>query len=71
MAEEDVSVYFSKLYKEQESLKKMAIKWDDTQKVTQAVDEMYNSSLFNRKQMMGWEEKDDVNKTWGACKMFS
>ena len=48
----------------------MAIKWDDTQKVTQAVDEMYNISLFNKKQMMEWEDKDDVNKMWGACKMF-
>ena len=48
----------------------MAIKWDDTQKVTQAVDEMYNSSLFDEKNMMEWEDKDDANKTWGACKMF-
>ena len=30
----------------------MAIKWDDTKKVIQAVDEMYNSSLFDRKQRM-------------------
>ena len=31
---------------------------------------MYNSSLFDKKQMMEWEDKDDVNKTWGACKIF-
>ena len=49
MAEEDVSIYFSNLDKEQERLKKMAIKWYDTQKVTQAVNEMYNISLFNEK----------------------
>ena len=48
----------------------MAIKWDDTQKVTQAVNYMYNSSLFDEKQMMEWEDKDDVNKMWGECKMF-
>ena len=48
----------------------MAIKWDATQKFTQAVDEMYKLSLFNKKQMMEWEYKDNVNKTWGACKMF-
>ena len=48
----------------------MATKWYGTQKVTQAVDEMYNSNIFDKKQMMEWEEKDDVNKTWGACNMF-
>ena len=31
---------------------------------------MYNSSPFNKKQMMEWEDKDDVNKTWVAYKMF-
>ena len=31
---------------------------------------MYNINLFDKKQMMEWEYKDDVNKTWGACKMF-
>ena len=30
----------------------MAIKWDNTQKVTQAVDKMYNSNLYDKKQMM-------------------
>ena len=70
LEEEDVSIYFMKLDKEQECLKKMEIKWYDTQKVTQAVDEMYNSSLFDKKQMMEWEDKDDVNKTWGVCKML-
>ena len=48
----------------------MDIKWDDTLKVTQVVDELYNSSLFNEKQMMEWEDKNDINKTWGACKIF-
>ena len=48
LAEEDVSIYFSKLDKEQERLKKMSVKWDDTQKATQAVDEMYNISLFDK-----------------------
>ena len=48
----------------------MAIKWDDTQKVIQDIDKMYNSSLFDEKQMMEWEDKDDFNRTWGACMMF-
>ena len=49
MAEEDLSIYFRNLDKEQERLKKMAIKWDDTKKVTQAKEGMYNSNLFNKK----------------------
>ena len=48
----------------------MAIKWEKKPKVTQAIDEMYNSSLFDEKQLMEWKYKDNVNKTWVACKMF-
>ena len=65
LAEGDVSIYFSKLDKEQERLKKMAIKWDDNQKVTQAMQKIYNSSFFNQKHIMEWEDKYDV-----VCKMF-
>ena len=32
LAEEDVSIYFRNIDKEQERLKKMAIKWDDNPK---------------------------------------
>ena len=35
--------------KEQEPLKKMAIKWYDTKKFTQAIDKMYNIILFDEK----------------------
>ena len=52
LEEEDVTIYFSNLDKEQERLNKMAIKWDDNQKVTQAMAKIYNSSLFD-------EKKDD------------
>ena len=48
----------------------MAIKWDDTPKVTQGVEKMYNTSLFDKKQMMEWEDKDKFNKTLGPCKIF-
>ena len=48
----------------------MAIKWDDTQTFTQAIDKMYNISLFDKKQMMEWDDKDNFNKTWGACNML-
>ena len=36
----------------------------DTQKVMQAVYEMYRSRLFGEEKMIDWEEKTDVDKTW-------
>ena len=44
-----MTVYFAKLEKEQQKMTTMGIKWDDTQKVTQAVDEMYASGIFEKK----------------------
>ena len=48
----------------------MGIKWDDTQKVTQAVDEMYSSGIFDKKCLMEWEEYAEVDKDWKQCKDF-
>ena len=70
LADEDITVYFTKLEKEQLKLKAMKITWDDTQKVTQAVEEMYNSNIFDEIQLMEWENKDDIDKTWTNCKQF-
>ena len=67
LAEEDVTVYFAKLEKEQQKLKTMGIKWDDTQKVTQAVDEMYASGIFDKKTLMEWEEYAEADKDWKQC----
>ena len=41
--EEDIAMYFTKLHKEKELLKKVGINWDDLQKFTQPVDEIYSS----------------------------
>lgn len=70
LADEDVIVYFTKLDKEQQKLTVMGIKWDDTQKVTQAVDEMYSSGIFDKKCLMEWEEYNEVDKNWKECKDF-
>ena len=51
-------------------LKAMKITWDNTQKVTQAVKEMYNSNIFDKLQLMDWENKDNIDKTWRNCKQF-
>ena len=39
--EEEIAVYFAKLHKDQERLEKYGIIWDESQKVTQAVDKIY------------------------------
>ena len=70
LADKDVTVYFAKLDKEQVKLKAMKITWDDTQKVTQAVEEMYKSNIFDKIQLMEWENKDDIDKTWTNRKQF-
>ena len=48
----------------------MGINWDNTQKVTQAVKEMYNSHIFDETQIMEWEDKAETDKTWVNCKKF-
>ena len=45
----------------------MVINWNDTQKVTQAVEEMYNIHIFDEIQLMEWEDKAETNKTWETC----
>ena len=52
ISDKDVAIYFSKIEKDQSKLKKMDVIWDNTQKVTQAVDEVYNIDMFDEKQLM-------------------
>ena len=48
----------------------MGINWDNTQKVTQAVEEMYNIHIFDEIQLIDWEDKAETDKTWETCKKF-
>ena len=48
----------------------MDVIWDDTQKVTQSVDKMYNSEMFDEQQLMEWEDKIKTDKMWTTCKTF-
>ena len=50
--EEDTTIYFIRLDKEQERLKTFKIIWDETQKIAQAVDEIYNSGIFTMDQLI-------------------
>ena len=38
--------------------------------MTQAVEYMYNSNIFDKIQLMEWENKDNIDKTWTNCKQF-
>ena len=38
--------------------------------MTQAVEDMYNSNIFDKIQLMEWENKDNIDKTWTNCKQF-
>ena len=40
----------------------MDVIWDDTQKVTQTVNERYNSDMFDEQQLMDWEDKTEIKK---------
>ena len=70
LADEDVTVYFAKLEKEQQKLTTMGIVWDDTQKVTQVVDKIYASGIFDKKTLMEWEDYNKVDKDWKQCTDF-
>ena len=63
-------MYFAKLEKEQAKLKNRYTIWYDTQKVTLAVDEMYNSDMFDPQKLMEWGDKVKTIKTWNNFKAF-
>ena len=42
----------------------------DTQKITQAVDEMYNSGMFTMDQLIDWEDKLEIDKAWVHCQSY-
>ena len=48
----------------------MVINWEDTQKVTQSVEEMYNIHIFDKIQLMEWADKAETDKKWETCKKF-
>ena len=68
--EEEIAVYFAKLHKDQERLEKYGIIWDESQKVTQAVDKIYSSRMFGKDKMINWEDKADTYKTWAIWKSY-
>ena len=43
---------------------------DDTRKVTQAVEEIYNIHIFDKIQLMEWEDKAETDKTCETCNIF-
>ena len=48
----------------QEDLDKDDIEWTGRQKISKAVKEMYDSNLFDARDMKTWEKKPSADKTW-------
>ena len=65
---DDVATYFVKLEKlDEELLNEFNIVWPESQKLNQAVNEMYESNQFTQDNVMGWEDKQEIQKTWVNC----
>ena len=68
---EDIKTYFVKLDKlEEKFLLEYGIEWPTSQKIMQAVNKMYDSSLFDAKEMMAWENKPAAEQTWVNLQMY-
>jgi hypothetical protein len=68
---DDVTTYFVKLEKlDEELLNEFNIEWPESQKLNQAVNEMYESNQFTQDNMMDWEDKTDAQKTWIHCQAY-
>ena len=68
--EEYITVYFTKLHKDQEQLEKDGINWDDLQNFVQAVEKMCSIKLLGEFKMIDWENKSDADKTWKTCESY-
>ena len=62
--EEEISTYFEYLDDKQEGLEKLKITWDDNIKITQAVQEIYNSEDFTEEELIDYKENPEVQKYW-------
>ena len=68
---DDVTTYFVKLEKLDEELQnEFNIEWPESQKLNQAVNEMYESNQFTQENMMDWEDKTDAQRTWVHCQAY-
>jgi hypothetical protein len=63
-----ITTYYRRLDEEQKKLKKMSITLNESEKVQQFVEQMYDSDMFDEKEMLEWETTH--NKSWNQAKTF-
>ena len=62
---EDVNAYFTKLDKLEEELDdEYGIEWPTAMKMMVALGAMYDSNIFDEREMMAWEEEPAADQTW-------
>ena len=64
--DQDVAIqtFFQRLDKLQEDLLDDGIEWTERQKINKTVKEMYDSNLFDARDMKAWDKKAAADKTW-------
>ena len=63
-----ITTYHRRLDEEQKKLKKMNITLNESEKVQQFVEQMYDSDMFDEKEMLEWETTH--NKSWNQARTF-
>ena len=69
-ATQHVSTYFRRLDKFQRKLAKVHLIIHESQKVTQAVKQMYNGGFFSKEQLEDWESLDREDKSWANLQEY-
>ena len=68
---DSITTFFSNLDRlEDELADDYNIEWTTDLKILAAVMEMYTSGIFDRKEMMAWEDKEEEDKTWVHCQNY-
>ena len=67
---DDITTYFARLDKMEEELDELDIEWPTSIKITQAVNQMYASNQFEKREYREWEKKPREDKTWVHCQAF-
>ena len=68
--DDDTDVFFGSLDECEDQLAKLKIEWPISHKITHAVTEVTNSGIFSEDDIMDWEDKPEVDKTWVHCQTY-
>ena len=70
---EPIGGYHHEIHKTKQGageVEKVGINWDESQKVTQAVNRIYSSQMFGKENIIDWEDITDTDKTRATCKSY-